>query len=76
MKVIRWSLALILVAVLAVFACTQVETQTQVTTPMQTTAKTKEEKPTHDGVGLATGEPGMNTYPAGDPKETLSKVVK
>ena len=70
MKVIRWPLALILVTVLAVFACTRVETQTEVTTKMQTTAQTTEEKPTHSGVGLATGEPGMNIYPAGDPGET------
>jgi len=64
MKGIRWSLALMLVGVLAVAACKQVTTQ------MQTTAQTKEKKPTHSGVGLATGEPGMNTYPAGDPGET------
>jgi nitrate reductase cytochrome c-type subunit len=70
MKVVRWWLALMLVGVLAVFACTQVEKQTQVTTQMQTTAQNKEEKPTHSGVGLATGEPGMNTYPASGPGET------
>jgi nitrate reductase cytochrome c-type subunit len=70
MKVIRWSLALMLVGILAVVACTQVKTQTQVTTQTQTGAQTKEEKPTHDGVGLARGEAGMNTYPAGDPGET------
>jgi len=70
MKVIRWPLALMLVGVLAVFACTQVKKQTQVTMQMQTTAQTKEEKPTHSGVGLATGELGMNIYPAHDPGET------
>jgi cytochrome c-type protein NapB len=70
MKVIRWSLALILVTVLAVFACTRVEKQTQWTMQVQATAQTTEENPTHSGVGLATGEPGMNLYPAGDPGET------
>ncbi len=70
MKVVRWSMALMLVTVLAVVTCTQVETQTQVTKQMQTTAQTKEDKPTHSGVGLATGEPGMNIYPAGEAGET------
>jgi len=70
MKVIWWSLALVLVTVLAVFACTQVKIQTQVTMQMQTTAQTTEENPTHSGVWLATGEPGMNIYPAGEPGET------
>jgi cytochrome c-type protein NapB len=70
MKVIRWSLALILVTVLAVFACTRVEKQTQWNMQVQATAQTTEENPTHSGVGLATGEPGMNLYPAGDPGET------
>jgi len=70
MKVIRWSLALILVTVLAVFACTRVEKQTQGTMQVQATAQTTEENPTHSGVGLATGEPGVNIYPAGDPGET------
>ena len=70
MKIIRWSLALILVTMLAAFACTRVETQKQVSTAMQTTTQSKEDKPTHSGVGLATGEPGMNTYPAGEPGET------